>query len=83
MMGSFLFVPLDNIRVRYITYHKNGVINYKNIVDCIMKTCKLEGWGALYRGYMALVLSSLPYSMITLNLCEFLRNALGLTMRYK
>lgn len=50
-IGCFLVTPLDVVKTRLQTITKGqGERSYAGILDCLLKTCKEEGWQALFKG---------------------------------
>lgn len=66
--ASFLSLPFDNAKtkIQKMKPDQNGVMPYKNIIDCIMKTHKNEGVTGHWVGYPTFYFRIAPHVMITL-----------------
>lgn len=59
--------PGDVILTRM--YNQKGDL-YKGPIDCFVKTVKIEGFGALYKGFFAQLLRIAPHTILTLTFME-------------
>ncbi|KAJ2906759.1 mitochondrial oxaloacetate transporter [Zalerion maritima] len=59
--------PPDTIMSRL--YNQNGNL-YKGVVDCLMKTVRMEGIFAIYKGFLPHLARILPHTILTLTLAE-------------
>jgi solute carrier family 25 oxoglutarate transporter 11 len=75
-IGSFASLPFDNAKTKLqkMKPDQNGVMPYKGIVDCMMKTMKNEGTLKLWVGFPTYYIRIGPHVVITLVLNDFLRN---------
>jgi len=67
-MASAFSLPFDFVKTR-IQKQKpdaNGVLPYKNSIDCAKKTMLAEGPGSFYRGFWTYYIRIAPHSMLTL-----------------
>ena len=89
-ISCIVFVPVDVIKERLQVQHPindkvkaAGVVlpNYRNSFDALMQISKHEGFGGIYRGYMATLASFGPFSALYFvffeNLKSRIRNHLG------
>jgi len=60
-------LPFDFIKTRIQRQRPdaNGVLPYKNIIDCFQKVARQEGAMALYQGYGTFVIRITPHIMLT------------------
>jgi len=72
--ASFFSLPFDFMKTR-IQKQKagpDGVLPYKNMLDCFNKVRKQEGYLSFYRGFTTYYFRIAPHSVITLLTLEFL-----------
>jgi solute carrier family 25 oxoglutarate transporter 11 len=70
-------LPFDFVKTR-IQKQKPGVdgkLPYKGFVDCCVKTVKLEGPLAFYKGFATFYVRVAPHAVVTLNVIEFLNKS--------
>lgn len=64
------------IRAMYFTPFSTGVdaqgkgLMYKNIIDCFIKTLRVEGFWALYKGFLANYCRLAPHTILNLTFWE-------------
>ena len=59
--------PSDVILTRM--YNQSGS-HYTGVVDCFVKTVRIEGFGALYKGFFAQLMRIAPHTILTLTFME-------------
>jgi solute carrier family 25 oxoglutarate transporter 11 len=77
--ASAFSLPFDFVKTR-IQKQKpdaNGVLPYKNSMDCVAKVIKQEGPTAFYRGFVTYYARIAPHVMITLVVYDALKAALS------
>eukprot|EP00835_Amoeboradix_gromovi_P006374 NODE_737_length_4687_cov_0.414778.p5 type:complete len:123 gc:universal NODE_737_length_4687_cov_0.414778:576-208(-) len=75
----FFMNPFDVISTRM---YNQGNHQYKNLLDCCIKTINTEGLSGLYKGSMAHYLRIGPHSVLTLTFLEFYKRKLVPQMQY-
>lgn len=79
---SLVTSPVDTVRTRVMNQPVDPVSRrgqlYSNSLDCALKTAKLEGVLALYKGFFAQWLRVGPHTTISLVCFEALRHVFGL-----
>lgn len=75
-IGSFASLPFDNSKTKLqkMKPDQNGVLPYKGIVDCMLKTVKKEGSTKLWVGFPTYYIRIGPHVIITLLLNDYLRS---------
>ena len=74
-IGSFASLPMDNAKTKLQKMKAvNGVLPYKGIVDCVMKTVSNEGVAKLWVGFPTYYIRIGPHVIITLVMNDFLRS---------
>ena len=74
-IGSFASLPFDNAKTKLQKMKSvDGVLPYKGIVDCVLKTVKNEGASKLWVGFSTYYIRIGPHVIITLAMNDFLRS---------
>jgi solute carrier family 25 (mitochondrial oxoglutarate transporter), member 11 len=82
MIASFFAalssLPFDNAKTKLqkMKPDENGILPYKGLFDCMMKTAKLEGYSKLWVGFPTFYLRIGPHVIASLLINDFLRNKL-------
>eukprot|EP00123_Amoebidium_parasiticum_P009245 comp19358_c0_seq1/m.22302 comp19358_c0_seq1/g.22302 ORF comp19358_c0_seq1/g.22302 comp19358_c0_seq1/m.22302 type:complete len:296 (-) comp19358_c0_seq1:608-1495(-) len=78
-LASAFSLPFDFVKTRLQKQKPgpDGVLPYKNSIDCVLKVVKNEGPLAFYKGFMTYYVRIAPHAMITLLAMETLQNTFG------
>jgi solute carrier family 25 oxoglutarate transporter 11 len=76
--ASFLSLPFDNIKTKLqkMKVNSEGVLPYKGVADCLMKSVKKEGAARLWVGLSTYYFRVAPHAIVSLVCNDFLRSLL-------
>jgi len=74
---AFLSLPPDNVKTKLMRMKVNpetGLLPYKGIIDCTMKTVGREGITGLWVGYPTYCMRVCPHAAVSLLVIDFLHS---------